>query len=325
MVDAVAVAEGVAEDVLFPAALRTDRAELLPVANLDALADAGLYGLFGPVELGGLDADLVTAGAVVERIASGCLTTALVWLQHHGLVGNLLVGPDELRRSLLRPLCSGARRSGIVFTGLLPGPSQLHASHSPGGGWVIDGHAPWVSGWGRIDALQVAARGPDDTVVTVVLDELDGPELSARRHDLAALDASGTVALSFDRLHVPPERLLHVVPHDPGAVSGRSLRLNGSLALGVARRCCDLIGPGPLDDRLVEVRERLDRAGDHDMADARADASAFAARVATALLVHAGSRGIERDQHAQRLARESMFLLVFGSRPAIRQALLAAI
>jgi hypothetical protein len=28
------------------------------------------------------------------------------------------------------------------------------------------------------------------------------------------------------------------------------------------------------------------------------------------------------DQHAQRLAREAVFLLVFGSRPAIKQALL---
>jgi hypothetical protein len=29
------------------------------------------------------------------------------------------------------------------------------------------------------------------------------------------------------------------------------------------------------------------------------------------------------DQHAQRLAREAIFLLVFGSRPVIRDALLA--
>ena len=43
---------------------------------------------------------------------------------------------------------------------------------------------------------------------------------------------------------------------------------------------------------------------------------------ATTLLVHTGSRSIELDNHAQRLAREAMFLMVFGSRPAIRSALL---
>jgi hypothetical protein len=46
-------------------------------------------------------------------------------------------------------------------------------------------------------------------------------------------------------------------------------------------------------------------------------------RAATALLVQAGSRGILLDQHAQRLAREAMFLLVFGSRPPIKDELLA--
>jgi hypothetical protein len=46
-------------------------------------------------------------------------------------------------------------------------------------------------------------------------------------------------------------------------------------------------------------------------------------RAATALLVHVGSQGILRGQHAQRLAREAMFLLVFGSRPPIKAELLA--
>lgn len=34
-------------------------------------------------------------------------------------------------------------------------------------------------------------------------------------------------------------------------------------------------------------------------------------------------RSVRRDQHAQRLVREAMFLLVFGSRPAIRDDLLS--
>jgi hypothetical protein len=56
---------------------------------------------------------------------------------------------------------------------------------------------------------------------------------------------------------------------------------------------------------------------------ARAAAAELAMRAATALAVQAGSKGILLDQHAQRLVREAMFLLVFGSRPAIRAELLA--
>ena len=328
MADAVVIAHEIAERVLFPNALKTDRSDLLAGSNLDALADAGLYGLFGPTELGGLASDLSTAGETVEWLASGCLTTALVWLQHHGLVGNLLMGAQVLRDRWLADLCSGRRRSGIVFTGLIPGPSSLLAEPIDGG-WVIDGRAPWVSGWGRINTLQVAARGPEETVVTIALGDLDDPSLTSRLsshpHELAVLNASGTVSLDFDRVEIPEEYVISVVPHDPGSVSGLSLRLNGSLALGVARRCCMLLGPSDLDEQLVETRALLDSAGDANMAIARASASAFAHRAATTLLVHTGSRSIELDNHAQRLAREAMFLIVFGSRPAIRSALLAHI
>ena len=38
--------------------------------------------------------------------------------------------------------------------------------------------------------------------------------------------------------------------------------------------------------------------------------------------MHAGSRSVLTDHHAQRLYREAGFLLVFGTRPAIKQELL---
>lgn len=321
LADAVVVAREITESVLFPNALATDRSPIVSESNLDALAAAGLYGLFGPTELGGFAADLATAGAVVEELASGCMTTALVWLQHHGLVGNLLFGPDELRQEWLADMCTGARRAGIVFAGLLPGPSSLHATPRTDG-WTINGTAPWVSGWGRINTLQVAARGPENTVVTVALDDLDTQPITTEAHHLSAMNASATVKLSFDDVRVPADRVLSVVDHDPAASGGLSLRLNGSLALGVVRRCAQLIGPSGLDEQLVAARQQLDSAGSDEMALARAAACALASRAAAQLLVHTGSRSIEIDNHAQRLAREAMFLLVFGSRPAIKAALL---
>lgn len=322
--DLVALATSIAEDVLFPSALDTDRGDLVDRSNLDALADAGLYGMFGPSEAGGFGVDLPTACAIIEALASGCLTTTLVWMQHHGLVGNLLANPGNRHAELLPDLCHGTRRSGIVFAGLLPGPSPLQAVRN-GEGWLLEGTAPWVSGWGRIDVLQVAARGPDNTVVTVVLDDLDVAGLAAQPHRLAALNASGTVELTFDRVVVENPAVLGIVPHDPALSGGQRLRLNGSFALGLIGRCCTLLGPSDLDDALVEARKRLDDADEDGMADARAFAAALATRAATRLVVATGSRALDLDQHAQRLAREAMFLLVFGSRPAIKAALLTRV
>lgn len=326
--DLVIRAQTLADDVLLPAALSTDAADLVPSAVLDAMADAGLYGVFAPAAAGGLDGggDLTD---VVEAVASGCLTTALVWVQHFGLLGSLLapgaLGSEPVRREWLAEACAGRRRGGIAFGGLLPGPPLLSAAPVAGGRWVLEGMAPWVSGWGRIDTLHVAARGPDDTVVRVALDAVEGDGLSVARRRLAAVDASGTVSASFVGVVARAERVLRVEPYDPAASLGRSLRVNGSLALGVARRCCALIGPSPLDERLRAVRSALDTASDDAMAGARAAASAFAMEAATALVVHRGSRAVGRDDHAQRLHREAMFLLVFGSRPMIKDALLTSL
>jgi hypothetical protein len=60
----------------------------------------------------------------------------------------------------------------------------------------------------------------------------------------------------------------------------------------------------------------------NQIAEARAAASELAVRSTAALAVREGSRSVTVDQHAARLAREARFLLVFGSRPGIRSALL---
>ena len=321
-------ATALAEDVLFPVALETDAAEVLPEANLDALAELGLYGLFAPPEVGGLAADFPTMCEVVEILAGGCLTTTLVWIQHFGLLGSLLGGPDHLRDAWLEDACRGDRRGGIAFGGLLPGPPVLTASRvtddgEDHGAWRIDGFAPFVSGWGRIDLLHVAARGPDDTVVNVAIDAVEHGELRVTRQRLAALDASSTVRAVFDGLVVGAERVLSVAPYDPSGSLGTGLRLNGSLTLGVARRCCILLGPSPLDEELADRRAALDAADADTMAAERAAASELALRAAAALAVANGSRSVRTDEHAQRLVREAMFLLVFGSRQPIKDALLA--
>ncbi len=325
--DVLAVARGLADDLLFPQAMRVDGLDVLPGAQLDALAAAGLYGVSGPVQVGGLGLDLRATCAVVEELAGGCLATAFVWLQHRGLVMTLAAEdtPAALRDRWLSPACLGQVRGAIALAGLMPGPPVLRARPS-GGGWRLDGEAPWVTGWGLVDLLLVVARGPEDPVVTLILDAVDQPGLAVTRQRLTAVNASVTVRLGFDGVLVPPERLVGQVPFDPAeGLRPDRLRVNGSLALGLVGRCARLLGPGPLDDELAACRDRLEdavAAGATAMAEARAAASELAVRAAAALAVRDGSQSITVGHHAQRLAREAMFLLVFGSRPGIKSALL---
>ncbi|HET7489268.1 MAG TPA: acyl-CoA dehydrogenase family protein [Acidimicrobiales bacterium] len=321
--DVVAASGRLADEVLFPAALATDRSRAVPAAHLDALAGTGLYGLQGPPSHGGLGLAGPEARAVVEALAGGCLATTFVWVQHHRLV-RALAGADApaaLRDEWLAPLCRGERRAGVALAGLLPG-GALRASPA-GAGWVLDGESPWVTGWGLVDVLLVAARLEGGDVAWFLVDAAEGPGVSAERQHLVAVDASATVRLSFDGLAVPAGRLVRV---DPGAAAdtafAEGLGTNGSLALGVTGRCLRLLGPSPLDAELNAARARLAGAGRDALPAARAAASELALRAAAALVVHAGSRSVGLDSHPQRLAREALFLLVFGSRPPIKAALL---
>jgi alkylation response protein AidB-like acyl-CoA dehydrogenase len=325
--DVLAVARELADEVLFPDAMRVDRLDVLPAAHLDALAAAGLYGAPVPAEAGGLGLDLLEVSNVIEELAGGCLATAFVLIQHFRLPVTLAAdgAPPALRDRWLASAVQGRTRGGIVHAGLIPGPPQLRAEPADGG-WRLDGTAPWVTGWGLIDLVQVLARGPDDTLVTLIMDAAAQPGLTVTRQRLSAVDASVTVRLGFDEVLVPRERFVDQVPFDPAAsVQPAGLRINGSLALGVARRCGRMFGPSPLDDEVTACRARLDAAlqtGPGPMADARAAAAELALRAAAALAVRDGSRAVSVDQHAQRLAREAVFLLVFGSRPGIKSALL---
>jgi alkylation response protein AidB-like acyl-CoA dehydrogenase len=337
------LAARIADDVLFPAAMAVDAADRVPAGHLDLLAAEGLYGLAGPPERGGLGAGPATACRVIETLAGGCLATAFVWLQHHGVVRAVAAdGAGGPGATWLEPLCRGERRAGVALGGTLPG-SPLRA-RPVRGGYLLDGLSPWVTGWDLIDVVHVAARDPRDNIVMALLDAEAGQALSAQPLHMVAVNASRTVQLRFDGQFVAADRVTGITPHRGWqAADVMRLRPNGSLALGVAARCCRLIGPSPLDGELAARRAALDSAADtiveaavdsaahparagldaDAMPAARADAAEFAARAAAALVAAAGSRGILAGEHPQRLARESLFLLVFGSRPAIKERLVS--
>jgi alkylation response protein AidB-like acyl-CoA dehydrogenase len=319
---AIAAAENIAEHLLFPTAMQTDASPLVPRSHLDALADAVLYGIAGPIAYGGAALDIPTASAVRERLASGCLSTTFVWMQHTTPVLELSTSTNtSLRDACLSDLCAGKLRAGIALGGLHQGSAGLRAE-AVEGGWLISGIAPYITGWGLIDMLLVAALTVDQQTVRCLVDARESRSLQPEPLRLLAANASATVRGRFDRHFVPEERVVSLAPYTPPPAYDGGGRPNGSLALGVTRRCLRLMGPSALDDELDARRRQLDEATEETMAEARAAAAALAARAASALIVHQGSRSILDAEHAARLYREAAFLLVFGTRPSIRSALL---
>jgi alkylation response protein AidB-like acyl-CoA dehydrogenase len=318
-----------AEDPLFAWAMDVDRAGRVPASHLDLLAAEGLYGVAAPREVGGLGAqDAAVAADLVQTLASGCLTTAFVWIQHHGLVR---AAADSQQAGVgerwLAPLAKGEVRAGVGLAGARGGPSGTVVRRT-GAGFLLDGEVPWVTGWDMVDVVHVAAVDEANIVHFLIVDAVASATLEVTPVDLVAVQASGTVTVRFVGHEVPADRLTGTKSFDEwrrGEASGSAL--NGFLALGVVDRCLRLLGPSAVADRLgrelAACRSALLRAGAATIPDARAAASELAVRAAATLTVHHGSRSIRTDEHPQRLFREAGFLLVFGTRPAIRSALLA--
>ena len=360
LADAAARARAVADDVLFPQAQATDRASLVPRGHLDALRDAGLFGLQGPREVpGGLGADHAAARPVLEAVAGACGATAFVWAQHHGAVRRVAGGDGPARDRWLPRLCDGSTLGGIGFAYLRrPGPPTVRATRTPDG-WRIDGEAPWITGWGLIDALVVMARvddgSPDDrSVVTVVVDR---PGAHERLHGgepqaLAVMASTGTVTLAFDGLEVAERDVVGVQTDEAWR---RRDRLGSAMPppapLGIADRAIRLLadrpgGPGVaqaasgLGEELQERREAADRvsasiaavmAGGDGQIDAAVAAGAaerdrgldLARRATDALVAATGGGAMSLEHPAQRLSREATFFLIQAQTDDLRTASLS--
>lgn len=345
----VSAAWRIADDLLAPAAEATDRAALVPRDHFEALADAGLMGLSAPTGLGGTGSSPATVRAVFEALAGGCGATFFTWVQHHAPVRALVASANEgARHRWLGRLCRGDVLGGVAFAYLRrPGPPAVRATPVAGGGYRVNGEAPWVTGWGLIDVLAVSAATADGRVVTF-LTPPDAPGLSPSRPlDLSVLGATGTVRLRFDDLVVPSEAVVTDVTlaawreHDAVAVAQPQ-----PAAFGIAERCLRLLDAAGLpdaDSRAVgSLAAEVSRCRSHgyaladeklsgkdpaaldtqlaDLVAARAWSLELAARTAHALVVVSGGRAMHRDHPAQRLAREAAFYLVQAQTPSLLQA-----
>jgi len=315
----ISAARQIADDVLFPNALAADLAGSVPETQLQCLADAGFYGL-------STYCDAATIAKVIEIFASGCLTTTFVWTQHQGASAGAFFSDGPVKAELAEDLASGAKRGGVAFAHMLrPGPPMTRADPVTGG-WAYRGSAPWVTGWGHIDVVHAAARHEDD-IVWALIDAVDSDTLVSAPVPFAVVDSTQTRVLTYSDHFVPTERITKVENYEAWrARYALGLRTNGSLALGVANRCCRLLSESQFTARLNLLRDQLNMiepTAQQAMATARADASLFAVQAATALVAKTGGNAVKMTEHAQRLMREAMFVMVQGQTPAIKSEMLA--
>ena len=325
-------AQTVADSVLFPRAQDVDRGTVPPADGLQALAEAGLFGIAGPASHGGSDLDALSARRVIAAVGSGCGATFFVWVQHLGVVRSVRGSANgDLVDALLSPMCAGDLVAGVAFAHARRlGPPAVAATPLADGGWRLDGHAPWVTSWGIADWFCVAAESAAGQLVWSMIPASEPDGLTASALDLPVFASTGTIALSLGGCEIPPERVVAIEDAAGWRATDRVRAAIGQPAvLGVADRAIRLLHDladasdtadrlaGELaatwrrDDQLVGADPRsgleayIASASDH-----RASCLDLARRATTALLAATGGRGMDLAHPAQRLAREADFYVI---------------
>jgi alkylation response protein AidB-like acyl-CoA dehydrogenase len=330
---------------------------VVPRGHLEALADAGLYGLSGPEEAGGAAAPATLSRPVYETLAGACGVTFFVWVQHHAPVRMLAASANAaLRERWLPALCRGDVLGGVAFAYLRRPGAPAVAARPADGGWVVYGEAPWVTSWGLAGVYAVAAAAGDDVVFFALPADPPPPAVRASAPlPLAAMAASATVRLAFDGLFVPAADVIATVPLAEWRARDRLATAQPHPApLGVAARAVQLLseraratGQTAVEGAAAALATEVDACRDHAyrltaeagdaaaglrdpnavavvrLVEARAWGLDLASRAASAVVAATGGAAVALSHPGQRLVREAAFYSIQAQSLDLRRATLA--
>jgi alkylation response protein AidB-like acyl-CoA dehydrogenase len=236
---------------LAPDAARWDAEERFPEPSLDALRAAGLTGLTVPVAYGGGGLGVGEACAVLEELATACVSSAMVaQLYLNGPPRAIAtLGTDAQRARYLPGAVSGERSFSIAISEPDAGSAatDLQTRLEPDGdGFRLHGEKCFITGGMRADTFLVfcrlagtrGSRGIGAVVVERAQPGFSSPHSQPKMGGRGV----GEAVLRFDGVAVAADAV--VVPPDPESAAGAAVMLrqfnpercgNAAMALGAAR------------------------------------------------------------------------------------------
>ena len=211
-----------------------------------ALADASLFGIGVPANLGGRGGDVTDAIEAIAAVSERSLTAGFVFWGHRTFIEYLLQSPNTALRERLLPDMIAGRRAGATglsnamkFLAGIEGLQIQARDAGTGRHLILDGKMPWVTnlrveGFEVAAAVEGAAHGP--AFVGVLSSDDAGVERSPDL-ELMAMRGSNTAAIAIRDVRIGPDRILH-----PNAsewlprVRPAFLGLQCGMSIGLARR-----------------------------------------------------------------------------------------
>jgi len=164
------------------AAKRFLREEVAPKAQLidqdvtelhkivDRMGELNLLALKRPMRYGGPEMPEALFRIYQEEVARTSGTLAFLTTQHQSAVGMIAGGENEKLKDRYLPLmASGEKLVGIGFSQLRRSGPPIMCATPVEGGYLLDGHVPWITGWSFFPEFLIGATLPDGRALFAVV------------------------------------------------------------------------------------------------------------------------------------------------------------
>ncbi len=343
MSDILTLAEKYLREEVAPHANEIDRNPEALRKALQGLCDLKLMALRRPAEYGGPGVSESEFRQFQELVARTSGSLAFLQTQHQSAVSMISRSENEPLKAELLPEMADKRLVGIGFSQLRrPGPPILRAEETQGG-YLLNGHVPWVTGHGFYGEFLIGATlSSGEALFGIVpfqntLAENGGSILFDGPMELAAMESPQTMTADLTNWWMPTERVAFIKPD--GWIQTNDMinvTLQAWFALGCARAGLDLVlkaahkrgkafleqAWSALDQELNECRQAAEDQVRplEERLHARAWAIDLAARCAHAGVIASSGAANSLNHDAQRVFREALVYSVSAQTEAIMEA-----
>ena len=211
-----AVARKIADEHVRPLAGKYDRAQEYNYEAAKAVAEAGLYRTFVPVEYGGNGAGLISLALVTEELAKADAGFGVAYAVNAlGAFPVILGGTDEQKQRILPDVAAGKAGMAFCLSEKLAGSDAgglAVTAELDGDEYVIRGEKKWTTNGGVAEYYSVfAVTDPESKSrrISAILVEKDRPGFSVKKvEDKMGIRCVPVVETHFDNVRVPKENLI---------------------------------------------------------------------------------------------------------------------
>jgi len=212
------VARKFADNELRPRAAEIDEKEEVPMEIIRKAADLGFLGVVFPEQYGGGGFGEIGYCVMLEEIARGCNSTAVVIGGHQslGAMAIYLAGTEEQKQKYLKPLAEGKKLGTFALTEPAAGSDAAAlktTAQKNGQCYLLNGNKTFITNGNIADVIVVfALTDPEKRAhggITAFIVEKEWKGFRAGKPEKKmGIRGSHTTELFFENLEVPEENVL---------------------------------------------------------------------------------------------------------------------